>query len=175
MSNIEVEIRTFLQDGEYEELLSFFAKKAKFLKEDYQETYYFNCLHDLRIQRNKEYAKIWLKKGKIHDEAREEVEVKFPREDFERIEALFLALGYEVDVKWFRKRFEFLWGDIKVSIDDTRGYGKILELEILTSDDQKEKALGELKKTLKALKLKTTPREEFDKKFEDYRKNWRKI
>ena len=52
MNNIEAEVRSFISKEQYEKLLSFFKQNAKLLKEDYQETFYFDCESDLRIQRN---------------------------------------------------------------------------------------------------------------------------
>jgi len=74
MNNIGVEIRSFISPEKYQELLTFFHKEGVFLHEDNQETFYFDAKQDLRIQRSNTYSKIWLKKGKLHDEHREEIE-----------------------------------------------------------------------------------------------------
>jgi uncharacterized protein YjbK len=59
MKEIEVEVRSFISKEKYEELLNFFKQNSKILVEDdYQESYYFNCKEDLRIQKNKFYSKI---------------------------------------------------------------------------------------------------------------------
>jgi len=99
--NIEVEIRSFISKEKYESLLDFFRQNADLIKEDYQETYYFDSEEDLRTQKNSEGSKIWLKKGKIHDDAREEIEVRFSGDDFEKVNDIFGSLGYGVEVKWF--------------------------------------------------------------------------
>ena len=173
--SIEVEIRSFISKEQYETLLTFFRKNSKFLEEDYQETFYFDCPQDLRIQRNNNYSKIWLKKGKIHDNHREEIEIKFNRDEFENLEKLFLILGFNVEIKWFRKRFEFDWNGITVCLDFTRGYGYIIELEKMCSEEEKENEFKNLKDKLQSLKINVTSREEFDKKFEYYKKNWRNL
>ena len=85
---VEVELRSFISEEQYHELLTFFNKEAQFLNQDYQETYYFDAKEDLRIQKNNFFSKIWMKKGKVHDEMREELEIKFPKEDFEKLEKL---------------------------------------------------------------------------------------
>ncbi len=125
MNNIEVEIRSFISPKKYQELLSFFRQEGKFVSEDGQETYYFDSQQDLRIQRNKAHSKIWLKKGKLHDEQREELEIKFKREDFEMLEKIFLTLGYNTSIKWLRKRHTFEWQGITVMLDYTKGYDYI--------------------------------------------------
>ena len=107
MKNIEVEVRSFVPKERYEELIEFFKKEGEFVNEDYQETYYFDSEEDLRIQKNDFFSKIWMKKGNIHDDHREEIEIKFDKDKFEELEKLFLSLGYSVQIKWFRKRHNF--------------------------------------------------------------------
>lgn len=175
MKNIELEIRSFLSKTEYRKLLRFFKKNAKFIRQDNQITYYFDCPQDLRIQKNNRFAKIWLKSGKIHDEAREEIEIKFDRLDFEDLEKLFLILRYKVQIKWFRKRYEFIWKNINVCLDHTKGYGYIIELEKIASVSKKDIVLGDLKKELKTLDIALTSKKEFDKKYLYYQKNWKKL
>jgi len=173
--NIETEVRSFISKEQFEKLLDFFKQNASPIKEDYQETFYFDCEEDLRIQRNNFFSKIWMKKGKIHDNHREEIEIRFERDEFENLVKLFLALGYNIDIKWFRKRFEFKWDDITVCLDFTRGYGYIIELEKMCSEDTKEQEFELLKQKLKSLGVEITPREEFDKKFLYYKKNWKSL
>lgn len=175
MKNIEVEVRSFLSKELYDKLLEFFKKNAKFVNEDYQETYYFDAKEDLRIQRNIFFSKIWLKKGKIHDDWREEIEIKFDRNDFEKLEKLFLSLGFKIRIKWFRKRYEFDWDGVKACLDYTKGYGYIIELERLCSEDEKEKILENLKQKLKELNAPLTPKDEFERKFKYYEKNWERL
>lgn len=62
MKNIEAEVRSFISKGQYENLLDFFKKNSDVVKEnDNQETFYFDCDHDLRIQRNNFFSKIKVK------------------------------------------------------------------------------------------------------------------
>ncbi len=173
MDNIEVEARSFISKEQYEQLLYFFKQKAQFLKEDHQETFYFDGEQDVRIQRNDFFSKIWLKTGKIHDHHREELEIKFDKSDFEKLERLFLLLGFKVKVKWFRKRVEFRWGEITVCLDSTKGYGYIIELEKMTAEENQEKEYEHLKQKLRTLNVEITPAEEFDTKFKYYTENWK--
>ena len=173
--NIETEIRSFISREKFDELLDFFKKNASLVKEDYQETFYFDCDEDLRIQRNNFFSKIWMKKGQIHDDHREEIEIKFDKDEFEKLEKLFLALGYNIEIKWFRKRFEFKWDDITVCLDFTKGYGYIIELEKMCSEDTKELEFEKLKQKLKSLDVEITPKEEFNKKFLYYKENWKSL
>ncbi len=173
--NVETEIRSFISKEKFDELLDFFNKNASFVKEDYQETFYFDCDEDLRIQRNNFFAKIWMKDGKIHDDYRKEIEIKFDKNEFDKLEKLFLSLGHNVEIKWFRKRFEFRWDDINVCLDFTKGYGYIIELEKMCSEDTKEIELEKLKQKMKSLNIEITPKEEFNKKFIYYKENWKSL
>lgn len=182
--NIEVEIRSFISKEQYEELLAFFNKNAKFVNEDDQETHYFDTEVDLRIQKNNFFSKIWMKKsmitndkrkGMVHDDLREEVEVKCAKDDFQKLEKVFSAAGLKTQIKWFRKRHAFKWNDIDVAVDFTKGYGYILELEILTSEEKKDAALVILKEKLKELKIPLTPKEEFDAKYKYYKEHWQEL
>lgn len=173
--DIETEVRSFISKDKYEELLDFFKKNANLIKEDFQETFYFDCDEDLRIQKNNFGSKIWMKKGKIHDDHREEIEIKFPKENFQKLEELFLALGYNVDIKWFRKRFQFDWNKIKVCLDYTKGYGYIIELEQMTSEENKCDVHRKLVSKLKELNVEISSKEEFNQKYQHYKENWKKL
>ncbi len=172
---IEVEVRSFLTKEKYEELKRFFMKAAEFRGEDYQVTYYFDGASDLRIQKNNSFSKIWLKKGKIHDAARKEIEILFKREDFEKLERIFLTVGFKIKAKWFRQRLSFIWNGISVSLDFTKGYGYILELERLCEESEKESAAEFLAQKMEELDIPLTPKAEFDKKYAYYLQHWQEL
>ncbi len=171
--NIEIELRSFISEEDYYKLLEYFNSNAELVKDDFQETHYFDCEEDLRIQKNNFGAKIWMKKGKIHDDAREEVEIKISEDDFDKIQNIFKILGYNVEIKWLRDRKQFDWEGIKVCLDFTKGYGYIIEMEKIGFENEKEKVLNELKQKFNYLGIPITPREEFEKKYEYYKSNWR--
>ncbi len=173
--NIEVEVRSFITNQEYERLIQFMKDNSEFVKDDYQITYYFSGGKDLRVQQNNFFSKIWFKEGQIHDKYRKEVEIKIPKEDFEKIINLFKTLGFNVEIEWYRKRFEYTWNGIKVTLDDTKGYGKIIELEKMSNDSEKEQVYEMLLKKLKELNIKETPSQVFKNKFEFYKQNWRSL
>jgi len=173
--DIEVELRSFITKEQFDKFLELFKQNGRLIKEDNQETYYFNAKEDLRIQKNDFFSKIWMKKGKIHDESREEIEIKFPKEEFDKLEKLFVNMGFDVNIKWFRKRYEFEWEGITVCLDYTRGYGHIIEFEKMSSEDEKDNALAILKDKFTSLGIPITPREEFESKFREYKDNWREL
>lgn len=173
--NIEAEIRSFITKEQYEELMEFFMREAKLLKEDEQETHYFDAKEDIRIQKNKFFSKIWMKKGYMHSESREEIEIKTDKEDFEKLQKIFAAAGHNVKIKWLRKRHEFSWNDISVCLDYTKGYGYIIELEKMCSENDKEETIDLLKQKLAQLQIKLTSREEFERQFKYYEQNWKNL
>ncbi len=168
---------TFLEISKekYNELLEFFNRNAKIEKEDFQETHYFDCEQDLRIQKNNFGSKIWMKKGKIHDEAREEIEIKTKDGDFDNLKKLFENLGHKTQIIWLRDRKQFDWNGIKVCLDYTKGYGHIIEFEKRGTEEDKENILDELKGKFKQLNIELTPREEFEKQYDYYKENWREL
>lgn len=178
MRNIEVEIRAFISKEKYSELLEFFNSNADLVKEDFQETHYFNCEQDLRIQKNNKGSRIWLKKGAIHDDAREEIEIFTSENDennFDNLGKLFNTLGHDVEIKWLRKRNQFDWNGVKVCVDYTKGYGYILELEKISDEENKENVLRELREKLRELGIEETPKEIFNEKYNYYKENWREL
>ena len=62
-----------------------------------------------------------------------------------------------------------------MSLDFTKGYGYILELEKMSNEENKEKNLLLLREKLKLLGVNETRKEEFDKIFENYKKNWKEL
>ncbi len=173
--DIEVEIRSFLTDERFEELLQFFQVNGEFTGTEDQETWYWSGDKDLRTQKSDTYSKIWMKDGKMHDTQRKEIELKITKDDFSKANQLFEAIGLTVKIKWFRRRSTFNWQDITVTLDKTRGYGHIIELEKMCVDNDKEKALSELTQKINELKITATPKEEFDKRFKDYQDNWKNL
>ncbi|MFA7298339.1 MAG: hypothetical protein WC010_01715 [Candidatus Absconditabacterales bacterium] len=175
MKNIEVELRSFVDEEKYRQLINFFDQKAKFLKEDNQITHYFTGGHDLRIQKNNFFSKIWMKKGALHDDHREEIEIKFDKEDFDKLQQLFINLGYEIEITWIRKCLQFDRDGIEVSLDYTKGYGYVIELEILSTDLDKDENLEILRQKFAELEITITPKEEFKTKYEWYKTNWKTL
>lgn len=173
--NVEVEVRSFISKENFNQLLKFFHKHANYLGHKTSEINYFNTSQDLRIEKSNSHAKLILKSGKIHDDAREEIEIKFNPNDFKQMERLFNNLGTNVEIKWFRERDTFEWDGITVTLDDTKGYGYKIELEIISPKNKQESALAALKEKLEKLNIPLTPREEFEQAFVRYKANWREL
>jgi predicted adenylyl cyclase CyaB len=173
--NIEVEVRSFISPIQYKSLERKLNKVARPLKKIKEETIYCGN-EDLRIRRDGNFSHLILKSGKIHDNFRNEIKIRFERADFEKLRDLFEKLGFNVDVMWFRERKIYDLKGIKVFLDKTKGYGMIIELEKFGTEQNKKKIYNDLKAKLLTLGIKEiTPKKEFDKKFKYYKNNWRKI
>lgn len=172
---MECEVRALLDYYQYEGLKARLMQEAEFKGEDMQETRYFEGPHDLRIQKSGSCAKVWLKKGKMHDECREEVEVRMEPERFGDLERLFDALGYATGIVWLRHRMRFDWGDVDVSLDHTKGYGYVIELEKMSDEAGREETVRYLKDKLAELGLKPTPKPVLHERFTYYRERWQTL
>lgn len=173
--NIEVEIRAFITKQEYEKLLDFFNKNAEFVKQEFQETHYLDSSADLRIQKNSNTSKIWMKSGKIHDDSREEIEVYTDGENFEKLKKIFENIGLNTEIIWLRKRKQFNWDNIKICLDETKGYGYIIELEKMSTPELQGETLDLLKSKFQELEIAETPKEIFREKYNHYKENWREL
>lgn len=170
---VEVEVRTFIDD--YDTWKHFFDEHAELVSDDYQKTVYFDCDEDLRIQKSQESSKVWLKKGALHDDSREELEIQFDVDDFETAKDLFEYLGYTTDIKWFRKRRKYRWKDITVCLDKTEGFGEVLEFEKMTDETNKEEIYTMMKEEMKSLGVDISTDEEFEERYQYYKENWRDL
>ena len=174
--NKEVEVRSFIDDLTYGKLIEYFDVNSKFIGEEEQINYYFNCKEDLRLRIiNNNKAKLVYKSGKIHDNYRDEIEVNIDYNNVSNILFILKKLNINTEIKWERYRRIYKWNDIKVCIDDNKGYGNIIELEKLVKGNE-DKVYKELYKKLKSLNIqKITTKQEFNKKFEYYKNNWKKL
>lgn len=174
--NIEVEVRSFISDGQFEKIKSILDIDFEFIGKLSEVTVYFSGEKDLRIRKSEDGAFLILKEGKIHDDSRKEFEIRFNIEDFDLMIELLKALGYEVEIQWFRERLEYKKNDIKVLLDDTKGYGKILELEEMVELGQEEDARARLLDLINNLGVSDiTTKEDFNNKFEYYKENWKNL
>lgn len=173
--NIEIEIRSLIDEEKFKKLLKFFKKEGKLISQENQTSYYLSGKNDLRIQKSDKYAKIWLKKGMMHDNSREEIEVKLDLKEFENASELFESLGFKKEIIWIRKRKVFSWRNVKVMLDNTRGYGCILELEKMGDVENEDRIFEDLRRKLEILGIEETSKEEFDEKFKHYKNNWKKL
>ena len=181
MNNIEVEIRSFISEEKYLELIEHFNKEAKLIKLENDITEYYADQGAVRLWQNEKEAKIILKTGDIHDEQREEHEIIIKKEDFQIMQKMFKSLEIEkysclvVSANWKRTRYTFMSEGITIQLGDNVGYGHIIELEIMSSPESKDKSIEILRKKLADLNIPITPKEEFKASYENYKTNWKTL
>jgi predicted adenylyl cyclase CyaB len=174
--NIEVEARTFIGDGQYESIKKILDDGFKLEKILQEVTVYFSGEKDLRLRKNETEAYLILKEGKIHDNFRKEFEIRLAREDFDNMKELLESLGYVVEIEWHRKRLAYKGDGMEILLDDTEGYGKILELEKLAEEGKEKETHDELLREMERFGIaEITPREEFDKRYGYYKQHWRNL
>lgn len=170
----EFEKRAFVSEAKYEELLRRFALKGLKLESKRQITYYLSLPADTRVQISSDGSgKVWQKLGTIHDDAREEIELKITRDEAADVLRIFKNAGVEVKVAWCRERTKFIDGEVSVFLDNTVGYGYVVEVEMKGEIDVKEECLARLNEYLSDLDIAVTPREVFDKAYADYLASWK--
>lgn len=174
--NIEVEARSFVSDEQFAEIRKMLDAGYDFVRELKEVTVYFTGEKDLRMRKNETEASVILKEGKIHDDFRKEFEIGIKLEDFDDMVGLFRSLGYEIEIEWYRNRLEYEKDGVMLLLDDTRGYGKILELEKMAEEGAEAQAHGELEAMMTGFGIgKLTTREEFNARYEDYKQNWKTL
>ncbi len=174
-NNIEVEARCLITEKKYNQLIKYFDKNAKLLEKFHDETAYIDGKESMRLRRDEKNSYIILKSGKIHDEFREEIEIKANRNDFKNLEKLFSAINHPVSVYWDRKRRVYLWRGFKSFLDKSRGYGCMLELEKICNKNNQEVSYNKMLQALKTIDLEPTDKQKLNKKFNNYLRNWKKL
>lgn len=171
--DIEVELRTFINKESYEKLLD--KLKNERIDEEKQITTYYNCKQDFRMMETKKYCKLWLKEGKIHDDARKEYEVMIDKKYLNSLKGMLKQLEYEPEIKWYRNRKTLDYKKVKLTIDYSVGYGYIIEGEILVDNAEKiDNAKQIIKNVFEELDInEISEKKVFDEKYNDYKINWK--
>jgi len=171
----EIEVKFLLSDTDRQILKDFL--EAKGLEPHFRETqdnYYYNSPEglDLRIRRTDTNAYLILKKGWMHDEDREELEVRVDEEAFDTLDSILTNLGYDYNTKWHRERTEYHYHDFAITLDFNAGYGWVAEIEKVVSEGEEDSAKQEISALAQEIGLQPTPPEVFDKMYHYYKKNW---
>jgi len=173
---MEVEARSFVSDERFVDIKKMLDADYGFIKELKEVTVYFTGEKDLRMRKNETEASVILKEGKLHDDFRKEFEIGIKLEDFDDMVELFRILGYDIEIEWHRNRLEYEKGGMKVLLDDTKGYGKILELEKMAEEGSEAAAHAELEAMMYGFGIgKPTSKEEFNARYENYKENWKTL
>jgi len=172
---IEVEVRALLTEAEYRRVKTFLRKHAKYLGAHRDQNAYFDREGRLRISVEPYSAFLKYKGGRIHAKAREEVLIQIRKRDIKSAEALFLRLGFPVTVRWLRHRDKFLWRDATITLDNTKGYGRMIDVEAMAAPRQTRQTYEKLRKLMAGLGLRPTPKEKLTRHYRSYLANWRRL
>lgn len=176
MKNIEVEARSFITDEQFENAKEILDRDCEFVEKLNETTMYFSGEKDLRMRKNETGAFVIMKEGKIHDDFRKELEIRIDVNDFDDMAELFQSLGFAIEIEWRRNRLEYKKADMKILLDDTKGYGKILEIEKMAAAGSENEVHGALMEEMKAFGITDiTSKKEFNEKFEYYKQNWQNL
>ena len=175
MKNIEVEISTFVSAPEWKRLRRFFRKSAKFLGAHRDHTTYFDKGGRLRIRVEPKTAYLVCKSGAVHELAREEIEIPFSKRKVTSLGRLLTKLGFPIVVRWFRRREKYIWRGITVTLDDSKGYGKIFELEKMVRPRDKGGVHQGLLNKFRSLGIQPMSHKEMDRRYRSYLKNWKRL
>ena len=175
--NIEVELRSLIDEKKFTKLNLFFAKNGKDLGQDHKDSHFF-ILPDklLKVTDNitKNNAKITLKLQKIgRGSDFEEIDVNFFREDANKIIKIFKLLGFTNYMYSYQNRHNYLYKNIEFAIKYTQSWGFHCEMEIMVSDKKEvPKALKEMGIVAKELGLKIMSDDELKMFIEKIQAGW---
>ncbi|NQU78271.1 hypothetical protein HQ545_00730 [Candidatus Woesearchaeota archaeon] len=167
MKDIRVQIGSVLTKDKHNSLIEFFQQQCGASSWEEQVTYHYEAPVEAIIQKKSTFSRLVTKKGS------ERVELRFNRDDFGQLENMFKMFGYPIKVKWFRKRHTFQWRGFDIFIDDKRGYGMTFSMSKKSDAAGQAYATLEMQKSFKDLDLEVTPKDEFDKKYQNYMQNWK--
>jgi predicted adenylyl cyclase CyaB len=169
---LEVELRSFITEQQYDDLFHRFLVQGQLVEHSRQITHYIDHKIDTRIQLSTFGGKVWQKLGNMHDLARKEREVMMSRLDAQTMLEIFQGLGFKIKVSWYRERQIFKLGEIAASLDNTIGYGRILEVEIRCNEHEVNEKQNSLLTFLKEIDIHPSSKAVFDKAFAEYIEHW---
>ena len=169
----EVELRCFLDEEAYNRLKRSLVSRGVLEEDTRQITHYLGHPVDTRVQMSRDSGRVWQKLGRMHDTARQEIDAPMSRTAAERMYEIFMNLGFQTKVSWYRHRLVFRSDGLSVALDNTVGYGRILEVEAVCEESEFRIQEARLVELLSSLGLKASPKEDFDRAFGDYLLYWK--
>jgi predicted adenylyl cyclase CyaB len=154
--NIEVELRTLLDEKRFVDLNNFLLKNGEDLGEDNKDTHFFILPEKLiKVTDNisKNNAKITLKLQKIGVGSDfEEIEVFFVREHSDKAVRIFNELGFKNYMYSYQSRHNYLYKGIEFALKYTESWGFHCEMEIMVNSKKEvDKTMKNMKKVAKEL------------------------
>lgn len=175
--NIEVELRSLLDEKQFFDLEGFLVKNGKDLGEDNKDSHFFifpDKLLKVTDNITKNNAKITLKLQKIGlGSDFEEIEVYFSREDSEKMVRIFKILGSKNYLYSYQNRHNYYYKNIEFALKYTESWGFHCELEIMVgSKDDVSRAVKQMNKVALELGLKIMTDEELLELTGKHEKGW---
>jgi adenylate cyclase class IV len=156
--NIEVELRSLINEKEFITLNNYLSKNSKDLGEDNKDSHFFifpDKLLKVTDNITKNNAKITLKLQRIGlGSDFEELDVSFPREDVKKIVKIFDILGFKNYLYSYQNRHNYLYKNVEFAVKYTASWGFHCEMEIMVKNKKEvPNAVKQMKKVAKELKL----------------------
>lgn len=158
MKNIEVELRSLIDESKFISLSKFLKKSGEFLGEDNKDTYFFlfpDKLLKVTNNTSTKTAKISLKLNRIGKGSdAKEIEIPISPNDVTKTLEAFKILGLP-DVEYsYQFRNNYKYKDVEIAVKYTESWGFHVELEILVEEKKDAKnAKTKLIKLAKELDL----------------------
>ena len=163
----EVEKRASIKTRENLELLkNKLSKLAKLKNEFSAKTWLYREPHYIRLRdcSDKEAIIITVKKGTYNSLAREEYEIEIKKEDANTFKKILESFGFRNPVYIETKSTVYENNNFSYQITESKQLGIILEIEKITSDENKIKQISEkIGKELQSLGLEELPAETYQK------------
>ena len=175
LRNIEVESKSLITQEKYFKLLYYFNDLFAFRGEENQLIYIYESDNDLRIEQANLFAKISFRDKKHKDKDRGNIEIKFNKDDFLLLHKLITKLGVDKKIEWHKKSMVFGFKNINIFLEHTKGFGYILRMQIITSEEFKDDAKKLIKDKFSEFEVSISSKKDFDARNYKYEANWQKF
>jgi predicted adenylyl cyclase CyaB len=140
MKNIEVELRSLIDECKFIKLNRYLRNHGKYLGEDNKDTFFFLFSDKLlKVTNNfsKHSAKITLKLNKIgRGSDFKEIEIPISQDDVGKTIEAFKHLGFRDNQYSYQYRHNYIYKGIEIAVKYTQSWGFHVELELLVDEDE---------------------------------------
>ncbi|PIZ57454.1 hypothetical protein COY23_01390 [bacterium (Candidatus Torokbacteria) CG_4_10_14_0_2_um_filter_35_8] len=158
MKNIEIELRSLIDENKFIELNRFLKENGKYLGEDNKDTHFFlfpDKLLKVTNNLSKQSAKITLKLNKIGKGSDfKEIEIPISQVDVDKTVEAFKYLGFTNNQYSYQFRNNYMYKDIGIAVKYTQSWGFHVEMDLVISEeDNKEETYKQISSVAKELGL----------------------
>lgn len=177
---IEIELRSLMEESEYHRLKDTLSEKGEDLGQDNKDVYFF-LLPDKIVKavnnESKGTAEIVMKLNRLGRGSSdfEELEIEISPEDFEKAVKLFSNLDFNQKQRSYQKRRNYIYKGVEIALKHTDSWGYHAELEIVVNDEGKQKqAENKIRKVAKELGIEIMTEKEIAEFAKKIDKNYKK-